>query len=80
MWDFQIAILKSSSSGAPTVLYSYTGVYDRDDPAHPAGGSFTYVDANGTSINKTNLWSDVCFSFQSQSAPTNKVGVATCIP
>jgi hypothetical protein len=60
--------------------YSYTGVYEKNDPAHPNGSSFTYVDINGVSKNKLGLWSDTCFTFESQSPPTNKVGIATCVP
>jgi hypothetical protein len=62
----------------PTMTsYNYTSFYERNDPAHPNGGTFSYVDINGTVVNKTLLWSDTCFQFESQVVPYNIVGIDT---
>ena len=60
--------------------YSYEGIYELNDPAHPNGGSLDYVDVNGTTQSLTTMWAGTCVTFASQSAPTNKIGVATCVP
>jgi hypothetical protein len=60
--------------------YSYEGIYELNDPAHPNGGSLDYVDVNGTTQSLTMMWAGTCVTFASQSAPTNKIGVATCVP
>jgi hypothetical protein len=81
-WDLKRLCTNQTPTPAPPTMtqYSYTSVYERDDSAHPNGGTFTYVDVNGTTINYAGLWSDTCFTFSSQSAPTNLVGIATCTP
>lgn len=60
--------------------YSYEGIYELNDPAHPNGGSLDYVDINGITQSLTFMWNGNCQTFDSQSAPTNTVAVATCIP
>jgi hypothetical protein len=67
-------------AAVPTTSYSYEGIYELNDPAHPNGGSLTYVDSNGVTQNITTMWSGTCVTFESQSAPTNLVDVATCVP
>jgi hypothetical protein len=59
--------------------YSYEGIWETNDPAHPSGGSLSYVDINGVTQNITSMWNGTCVPFDSQTPPTNKIGVSPCL-
>jgi hypothetical protein len=80
-WDGVIlSQLGSCASLPPMTTYNYEGIYESGDDRHPNGGSLNYVDVNGATQSLTFMFSGTCVSFESQSAPSNKVGVATCVP
>jgi hypothetical protein len=68
------------SAGVEMSSYSYEGVYETNDPAHPNGGSLDYVDINGNTQSLTFMWAGNCQTFSSQSAPTNIVAAVPCTP
>jgi hypothetical protein len=59
--------------------YSFEGIWETNDPAHPAGGSITYMDENNVKQVKTKMWTGTCFTFIASSAPYNKIGVGPCM-
>jgi hypothetical protein len=79
MWNFQKDIFKSYQIANPVMTeYSYTGIYERNDPNHPDGGSLDYVDINGVTRTLSGLYAVDCISFLSQSPPTNIIKASTC--
>ena len=59
----------------PTTQHCYAGIWEVDDPAHPNGGSITYIDGNGAQQTINMIWLDQTVTIYASSI-VSKTGIA----
>lgn len=70
----------TTAAPIPTFTYLVEGIWEVDDPAHPAGGNITYVDSTGATVTESGLWNTDSFEIVVRSIGSH-VGVSlTLIP
>ena len=70
----------TTTSGVVVNTYLIEGIWEVDDPAHPAGGFINYINASGTPVNVSGLWIVDSFTITAQSIGTHAGVTITLIP
>jgi hypothetical protein len=70
----------TTTSAIVVNTYLIEGIWEVDDPAHPAGGFINYIDASGTPVNLSGLWVTDSFTITAQSIGTHAGVTITLIP
>lgn len=64
----------TTTTSIPVSTFCYDGIWELDDPAHPGGGSVTYINSSGIETTMNNIWLDNPVSIEALSI-VSTVGV-----
>lgn len=75
--QFEGFLTSIKSCVIPTTPYCYDGFWELDDPAHPGGGSVTFINEFGIEETINNIWLGYPANFNASSI-ISAIGCAPC--